>query len=84
MNYRERADAARAVCGQISGMGRKAIAVQADVSVSADVKCMIAQVEAQLGHIDILVNNAAIAHPRKFEEMTEPEWDEMLTVNLVI
>ena len=82
VNYRERADAARAVCSEISALGRKAIAVQADVSVSADVKRMIAQVEAQFGHIDILVNNAAIAHPRKFEEITEAEWDEMLTVNL--
>jgi len=82
VNYRERVDAARAVCGEISTMGRKTIAVQADVSVSADVGRMIAQIEAQLGHIDILVNNAAIAHPRKFEEITETEWDEMLTVNL--
>lgn len=82
VNYRERADAAKVVCGEISGMGRKAIAVQADVSVSADVKRMIAQVEAQLGHIDVLVNNAAIAHPRRFEEITEAEWDEILTVNL--
>ena len=82
VNYRERADAAETICGGIRAMGRKAIAVQADVSLSADVNRMIAQVEEQLGHIDILVNNAAIAHPRKFEEITETEWDEMLTVNL--
>jgi 3-oxoacyl-[acyl-carrier protein] reductase len=82
VNYRERADAASAVCGESTAMGREAIAVPADVSISADVERMIAQIEAQLGHIDILVNNAAIAHPRKFEEITETEWDEMLTVNL--
>ena len=52
------------------------------MSVAADVKHMIAEVEAQLGSIDILVNNAAIARPRKLEEITEAEWDEMLTVNL--
>ena len=34
VNYRERADAANAVCGEITGTGRKAIAIQADVSVS--------------------------------------------------
>jgi 3-oxoacyl-[acyl-carrier protein] reductase len=82
VNYRERRDAARAVCGEISALGRKAIAVQADVSVSADVTRMVSQVERGLGNIDILVNNAAIAHPRKFEEITEAEWDQMLTVNL--
>jgi len=82
VNYRKRADAANAVCGEITGTERKAIAVQADVSVAADVKRMIAEVEERLGGIDILVNNAAIAHPRKLEDITETEWDEVLTVNL--
>ena len=35
INYRERADAANAVCGEIKNIGKKAIAVQADVSVAA-------------------------------------------------
>ena len=82
VNYRERADAANAVCSEITGIGRRAIALQADVSVAADVKRMVAEVEKQIGGIDILVNNAAIAHPRKLEEITETEWDEVLTVNL--
>src|SRR5579864_4333315 len=82
VNYRERADAAKAVCGEITSIGSKAVAVQADVSLGADVKRMIAEVEDSLGSIDILVNNAAIAHPCKFEEITEEEWDRILTVNL--
>ncbi len=82
VNYHERADAANGVCGEIIGTGRKAIAIQADVSVSADVTSMVAEIEAHLGGIDILVNNAGIAHPRKLEDITEAEWDEVLTVNL--
>jgi len=82
VNFRERADAANAICGEIIGTGRKAIAIQADVSVSADVTRMVAEIEARLGGIDILVNNAGIAHPRKLEDITEAEWDEVLTVNL--
>lgn len=82
VNYRERADAANEVCGEITETGRKGIAIQADVSVAADVKRMVAKAEADLGTIDILVNNAAIAHPRKLEEITEVEWDEVLAVNL--
>jgi len=82
VNYRERADAANAVCSEITGTGRKAIAIQADVSVSADVRRMVAEIEAHLGGVGILVNNAGIAHPRKLEEITEAEWDEVLTVNL--
>jgi 3-oxoacyl-[acyl-carrier protein] reductase len=83
VNYRERADAADTVCREIKKIGRKAITVQADVSVAADIKRMVAEVEAQLGgRIDILVNNAGIAHPRKLDEITEAEWDEVLTLNL--
>ena len=82
VNYRERAEAANAVCSEITGTGRKALPVQADVSVSADVRRMVAEIEAQLGGIDILVNNAGIAHPRKLEEITEAEWNEVLSVNL--
>jgi 3-oxoacyl-[acyl-carrier protein] reductase len=82
VNYRQKADAAKAVCSEIVGMGRKALPVQADVSLAADVKRMITEVEESLGGIDILVNNAAIAHPRKLEEITEEEWDEILSVNL--
>lgn len=82
VNYLDRTDAASAVCSEITAMGKRAIPVQADVSVSADVKRMVEEVEDSLGAIDILVNNAAIAQPRKFEDILEEEWDEILRVNL--
>jgi 3-oxoacyl-[acyl-carrier protein] reductase len=82
VNYRERADAAQEVCGAITGLGRRAFAVKANVSVSADVCRMVAEVESQLGSVDILVNNAGIARPQKLDEITEADWDEILTVNL--
>jgi 3-oxoacyl-[acyl-carrier protein] reductase len=82
VNYHQNADAAKTVCHDIAGMGRKAIAVQANVSVSADVKRLVAEVERSLGGIDILINNAAVAKPRKLEDIPESEWDEILTVNL--
>jgi 3-oxoacyl-[acyl-carrier protein] reductase len=82
VNYREQAQAASDVCKEIVAAGRKGIAVRADVSVAAEVKRMVAEVEAELESIDILVNNAAIAHPRKLQEISEAEWDEVLAVNL--
>jgi len=82
VNYRERADAAREVCAALTGLGRRALAVKADVSVAADVRRMITEVETQLGAVDVLVNNAGIAQPRKFEEISEADWGEVLTVNL--
>ena len=41
VNYHKRVDAAKTVCDEIRAMGRNAITVQADVSVSADVKRMV-------------------------------------------
>ena len=82
VNYRQRADAANTVCAEITALGRKALAVQADVSVAAEVKRMVAEIQTRLAPVDILVNNAGIAHPRKLEEIAEAEWDETLTVNL--
>jgi 3-oxoacyl-[acyl-carrier protein] reductase len=82
VNYRKNADAAAAVCREITGLGRRVVAIQADVSVVTEVKRMIADVESRLGPIDILVNNAGIAPPRKLDEITETEWDEVLAVNL--
>jgi 3-oxoacyl-[acyl-carrier protein] reductase len=82
VNYRKRSDAAHAICAQINVLGRRAMAVKADVSVATEVKRMVAEVEANLGPVDILINNAGIAQPRKLEEITEAEWDEALTVNL--
>lgn len=47
VNYRERDDAAQEVCAAITGLGRRALAVKADVSVAADVRRMIAEVESR-------------------------------------
>jgi len=82
VNYREQGLAAKSVCAEIASVGRKAIAVQADVSCAQEITRMTSEVESSLGPIDILVNNAAIAKPRPFEEITESEWDEILRVNL--
>jgi 3-oxoacyl-[acyl-carrier protein] reductase len=82
VNYRQNSEAAAAVCGEISGLGRKALAVQSDVSVAAEVKRMLAQVETLLGAVEILVNNAGISHPQKLEDITEKDWDRILATNL--
>jgi 3-oxoacyl-[acyl-carrier protein] reductase len=82
VNYRENAEAAAAVCREISGLGQKALAVQADVSVAAEVRRMLSEVESRLGSVDILVNNAGISRPQKLEDITEKDWDDVLTINL--
>lgn len=82
VNYRNRSAEAHAVCEKIRGMGRRALAVQADVSQSPPVKAMVAQVQQELGTISILVNNAGIARQQKIEQIMEADWDELISVNL--
>lgn len=75
------ADAAR-VSDAIKQMGRKAIAIQADVSSEKEVKTMVARTIEAFGTIDILVNNAGICYQGPVAEMSEETWDKVLDVNL--
>ncbi len=61
VNYAAAAERAEAVAGEIRGHGRRAIAVQADVSKPDDVERLFAETDSQLGRIDALVNNAGIS-----------------------
>jgi 3-oxoacyl-[acyl-carrier protein] reductase len=62
--------------------GRRAIAVQVDVSDNASAKAMIERAIAEFGHIDILVNNAGITRDTLIMRMKEADWDLVLNVNL--
>ena len=82
VNYRKEQFAAEEVCATVHELGSRAIAVQADVSVSAEVDRLVAAVERDLGPVDILVNNAGISQIKPFGELTEADWDHLLDVNL--
>ena len=43
---------------------------------------MVTEVETQLGPVDILVNNAGISQPKKLEEISEKDWDQIIATNL--
>ena len=81
-NYRERVVEALSVVTDIQAMGRRAVAVRADVSVSAEVTDMVTRVSAELGPIDVLVNNAGLAIIRGIDDLTEEEFDTTIAVNL--
>jgi 3-oxoacyl-[acyl-carrier protein] reductase len=82
VNFRARAAEAEAICAAIRKLGRRALAIQADVSQSDQVKKMVAQVERELGAVNILVNNAGMARQIKLEDIAEADWDEHIDVNL--
>lgn len=82
VNYQSSGDAAAEVCRQIEGLGRKAIAVKADVSKTAEIDRMASNVEKNLGAVQILVNNAGIAQVVPPERVTEEIFEHFLRVNL--
>lgn len=66
----------------ITALGRRAIAVGADVADEAAVKAAVAAVVDGLGPPTILVNNAGILRDRSLAKMTLDEWDSVINVNL--
>ena len=82
VNYLRRAEDAEATAASIRGLKRRAIVVQGDVSHAADASAIAAAVEAQLGPIDVLVNNAGKMVIETIDQMTERSWNDIVTVNL--
>jgi 3-oxoacyl-[acyl-carrier protein] reductase len=82
LNFSHREAEARAVCAEVEAAGRRALAVRADVSKATEVARLVETVQKGLGNIDILVNNAGISRPQPLPEITEQDWDDILTVNL--
>jgi 3-oxoacyl-[acyl-carrier protein] reductase len=82
INYVNREKDARETAKAVEALGRRALVVQGDVAKSADVTALVAQVEAHLGPIDVLVNNAGAAKFEGIDQMTEASWNECLQLNL--
>lgn len=82
VNYRGGAEKAAEVVGEIEAIGRRGLAVQADVSKEDDVKAMFAEVIDAFGTVDILVNNAGLQQDAPFAEMTLEQWNKVIGVNL--
>jgi 3-oxoacyl-[acyl-carrier protein] reductase len=82
VNYRAREEAARETCRLIQDLGRRALPLRADVSQAGEVARMLESIEAELGWVAILVNNAGIVAQKPLAEISEADWDEMLAVNL--
>lgn len=82
INYRAGASQAAAVVAAIGEIGRRAAAIQADVTSGDQVDHLIAQTVEALGRLDVLVNNAGVYPLVSLQEMTEEDWDRVLDANL--
>ncbi|WP_140626767.1 SDR family oxidoreductase [Methylibium rhizosphaerae] len=83
VNYASRADAAEAVVESVRRFGRRAIAVQADVSRDDEVRAMFERVDRELGSLRGLVNNAGVVDvAQRVDEMTPERVRRMFEINV--
>lgn len=82
VNYAHSDREAAKVADQVRALGRKALAIRADVSDISDVRAMVDKALADFRRIDILVNNAGLTIRARLWELTEDKWDRVVDVNL--
>jgi len=82
VNYMSSADKAEALCEEIRGENGEARAYGANVANAEQVDAMVDAIEAELGPIDVLVNNAGILKDNYLAMMSEQAWDDVLDINL--
>ena len=75
------AEAAERTAKEVRGLGRKALALPTDVTKRADLTRMVDRTRAELGRIDVLVNNAGIYRAAATLHVTEEHWDAIMTIN---
>lgn len=84
VNYATHAAAADAVVKQIQEAGGNALAVQADVGDEAQILHMFAEIDAKLGRVSGLVNNAGVVDvTAKVENMSWARWERMMRINVL-
>jgi len=82
LNFLTRSNEAAAVEAQIRQLERRCLSIQADVSRASEVTKLVKGSRERLGPVDILVNNAGIARPQPIEEISEQDWDDLISTNL--
>ncbi|MEX3980985.1 2-hydroxycyclohexanecarboxyl-CoA dehydrogenase [Paraburkholderia sp. EG287A] len=75
-------DAALKVADEIHEKGGQALALRCDITNRAEVETALEQVQAQLGPVDVLVNNAGWDVFRPFTKTEPAQWDKLIAINL--
>ena len=82
VNYVRGEDQAHEVVAEIEKSGSRALALGADISREDQVSVMFERMKAELGTIDILINNAGLQQDAPIDEMTLEQWNLVINVNL--
>ena len=82
VNYNSNVVGAEETAQAIRDKGQKAWVLQANVGVGAQVRAMFAEVQAQAGQLNLLVNNAGVQTWAPLLELKEEDWDRTIDTNL--
>jgi NAD(P)-dependent dehydrogenase (short-subunit alcohol dehydrogenase family) len=82
VNYNLSRDGALSTVREIGALGVRVAALRADVSRPRQIAAMFRAIEKRFGQLDLLVNNAGVFFPRKWDEVEEKDWDRVLGANL--
>jgi NAD(P)-dependent dehydrogenase (short-subunit alcohol dehydrogenase family) len=82
LHYHQSLEGAKETLGLIGGDFKQHGCFQADLRQVSEIELLILQIEAQLGQIDVLINNAADFFPTPLGEVSESEWDHLIPLNL--
>lgn len=81
ITFRKSAREARETVVDLCGLGVRAFAFHCDITDEGSVRSMMREVGRELGHLDILVNNAANYETAEFEKLTLRQWDAIFASN---
>lgn len=81
-SYLQDAAAAGKTAREAAGLGGTVLPVRADVADAAQVEALFRQIKSSFGGADVLINNAGIASQKLLMDLSEPEWDRIMDVNL--
>jgi pteridine reductase len=73
---------ARGAVGEIESLGRRSIAISADLTRISEIQTMVQRTASHFGRLDILINSAASFVRTEFSATTEAQWDQSLDTNL--
>ncbi len=82
VNYHSNDAAAKETVAEIEKLGRKGVAVAADVADYKSAQNMVDECVKQLGGVDIVVNNAGVSRPSMLLKMKEEDWDAIIDIHL--
>lgn len=82
VHYNKSEEEARHLVEEITAQGCRAITVQGDVAIAADVQRIFQHIEEHLGAVDLLVNNAGVSLRALITETSEQQWDRVMAVNV--